>query len=533
MDQTPSLQGKQDLRDYLAPIWRHKWIVIALALVVTAGTYVYYNHKPRTYAASTDVYLKTTGADTLITGSTQTGSDRDLANQARILQSHAVAERVAKQLHFKGDPDSLLGNLTVTPSPDADFVTIRVVSSSPTGAAQLANTFASAFRDQALASRRQDAQTALDAARKTLSQIPATTATRDERRGLASQVNQLEILASLPSGDAVQLDSAVPSAVPVAPQPKRSAIFAFALSLMFGIIAAYGIDRIDRRIRGIDEVTPIYDAPVIATIPRGGERPPATPPAAIPTSLREPFRTLRTSLEMASADSAIKTLLVTSAVPREGKSTIIRNLAMAYRESGKRVVVVEADLRRPTLARGLFTPEEPGLTDVLQHKVTLSEATHDVPWGPIDLDSLRDALPAATPVNGSGTNGGGRRNGTTAIDGPALALLPCGTRAGDPPTLLGTDAFKLLLRELRERYDVVLIDSPPLLSVSDALPVLAEVDGTLLVSRVGTTTEENAKQVAELIARVSRTRLLGVVANDVPAAARSALYGGSYYARAV
>ncbi len=530
MDQTRTPQGKQDLRDYLAPIWRHKWIVLALAVVVTVGTYLYYNHKPRTYAATTDVYLKTQGADTLITNTQQTSSDRELANQARILESRAVALRVARELKFRGDPDVLLNEVEVVPSPQADFVTIRALSSSGTGAAELANAFARAFRDQELASRRQDTAEALAAARKTLLGLGTSRATRDERRSLGAQINQLETLKALPSGDVVQLDLARPSAVPISPQPKRSALFAFALSLMFGIIAAYAIDRIDRRIRQIDEVTPIYDAPVVARIPRAGERPPSTPPASIPPSLLEPFRTLRTSLEIASADAAIRTLLVTSAVPREGKSMVVRCLAMAYREAGKRVLVVEGDLRRPTLARALFTLEEPGLTDVLQLKTTLSEAIHEVPSATSDLALVANALPAIGPVDGAGRNG---TNGRAIADPPALALLPCGTPAVNPPSLLGGDAFKVLLSELRERYDIVLIDSPPLLSVSDALPVLAEADGTLLVSRVGTTTEESAKQVVEVVGRVSRTRVLGVVANDAPAAARSLRYSGSEYARAI
>jgi Mrp family chromosome partitioning ATPase/capsular polysaccharide biosynthesis protein len=518
----------QSLQDYLAPVWRHKWVVLILAIVVSGGAYLYYSHKPPLYAAATDVYLKTSGAETLVTTNGQPATtDREIANQARVLRSHAVAVRVARRIGFKGDPDALLGAVQVVADPNADFVTIQSQAGTPRGAADLANGFAQAFIDMRVANRRDDAERALRAAKEALAQArgtgPARTASQSEElQNLASQISQLEILRSLPTGSAEQLDPATPPAAPFAPRPKRNAIFAFALSLMFGVLLAFGLDRIDRRIRQLDDVTPAYDAPVIATIPRASERPARTPPPAIPATLLEPFRTLRTSLEIATADAGVRTLLVTSAVAKEGKSTIVRNLALAYRESGKRAVILEADLRKPGLARSLFTPAEPGLTDVLKGKTTLHDALHKVPA------RLADLSPVAH-VNGDGN--GSAAHGTSALF--PLFLVPCGTPELDPPTMLGTDRFKSLLRHLREEFDMVLIDSPPLLAVSDAVPVLREVDGMVLVSRVGTTTEESAKQLVDLVARVSQTKLLGVVANDVPAGVRSFNYGLPEYAKVV
>jgi Mrp family chromosome partitioning ATPase/capsular polysaccharide biosynthesis protein len=518
--------SKQSLQDYVAPVWRHKWIVIALAVVVSVGAYVYYNRKPRVYAASTDVYLNTSGgAQALITPNDQpAATDRDLANQARLLRSEPVAERVARRIGFRGDPGLLLGAVQVLANPNADFVTIVARAGTPRGAADLTNGFAQAFVDQRAANRRDDADRALAAAKQAMADAqtsnPARTPDqRDELQNLASQISQLEILRSLPSGSAEQLDAAKPPTAPIAPRPKRNAIFAFTLSLMFGILAAFGLDRIDRRIRQLDDVTPLYEAPVIATIPRANARPSRTPPASIPAPLVEPFRTLRTSVELAAGDAGIKTLLIASAVPREGKSTIARNLALAYGESGKHVLILEADLRKPVLARSLFTPAEPGLTDVLQSKASVAEAMHEVP-------SSMGELTGVVHVNGNG-------NTSLAIRPPSVVLLPCGTPELDPPTLLATNTFKALLAKLRDQFDVVLIDSSPLLSVSDALPVLREVDAMILVSRVGTTTDESARRLVDLVERVSQTRLLGVVANDVPTPERRSRYGVPEYAKGV
>jgi polysaccharide biosynthesis transport protein len=522
MARTPNATETPDLRDYLAPVWRYKWLILALAISVATATYLYYAGKPKIYESSTDIYLGTSGVEGLVTGTEQTGSERQLANQARVLRSRPVAARVARKIGFNGDPEALLGGLQVVADPDADFLTLVAVWPDPQGAARLANAFAQAFLDQRLATRRVEADRALEAARKAMADIRRSPRRADERAELAARISQLEVMRSLPSGAAEQLDRARPAAAPSAPHPKRNAIFAFVLSLAFGVLAAYGLDRVDRRIRDVDEVTPIFDAPVLGTIPRAAEKLSYMSAPAIPASLRESFRTLRTSLEIAGADSG--TLLITSGVPGEGKSTVVRNLAMAYFESGKQVAIVEADLRRPTAARWLCTPADPGLAHVLLSDATLDEALHEVP-----CDAA--AVPAWMTIprhNGSSSDGQSEDGNTFDIASgfaPAdLFLLPGGSQAADPPTLLGTSEFQLLLVELAERFDVVLIDTPALLSVSDALPLLPEVVGALVVSRVGATTEESAKQVAELIGRVRGARLLGIVANDVPGASRRASY---------
>jgi Mrp family chromosome partitioning ATPase/capsular polysaccharide biosynthesis protein len=522
--ETPNLQ------DYLAPVWRFKWAILALALAVALVTYFHYDSQPRTYESSTDIYLGTSGVEELVTGTEQTGSERELANQARVLRSRPVAARVAKEMGFEGDPEALLGGLQVVADPDADFLTLVAVWSDPQGAARLANAFAQAFLDQRLATRRDDAARALEAARSAMADLERSPTRADERAELATRISQLEVLQSIPSGAAEQLDRARPAAAPSAPQPKRNAIFAFVLSLGFGILAAYGIERIDQRIRKIDEVTPIYNAPVLGKIPRAAEKLSSTSAPVIPPSLRESFRTLRTSLEIAGAETG--TLLITSGVPGEGKSTVVRNLAMAYVESGKEVAVVEADLRRPTAARWLHTPEEPGLTHVLLGNANIDDALHEVPsetaalsrrMSLVDDNGLR---PAGHPENGYMAKA---RSHWVLAD---LFLLPGGSQAADPPTLFGTSAFQLLLVELAERFDIVLIDTPALLSVSDAVPLLPKVAGTLLVSRLGATTEKSAEQVADLIDRVSGARLLGVIANDVPGESHRARYAYAEHATA-
>jgi tyrosine-protein kinase len=514
---TPDAPDKPTIQDYLVPVWRHKWAVAGLVILITAATYLYYSHQPASYRAETDIYLSTDGAGAIITGADQPSSNnQDLATQAQIAQSRAVADEVVRKLKFRGDPQTLLDSVAAVAQASTNFITIQAVWPTAQGAADIANAFASEFLRQRLMSSSEDAARALATAREAYARAPAG---GDERLSLADRIAQLEILRSSPVGTARQIDRALPPAFPISPRPKRNAVFAFAFVLALAIIAAYAFDRIDRRIRGVDEVKPNYDAPVLAAIPRVGGQETISPPASIAPKLVEPFRTLRTELDTASARSSRppKVILVTSAIAREGKSTIVRNLALAYHEAGKRVAVIDADLRHPSLARALFTPASPGLSEVLQGSASLDQTLFEIATNRVFLVGQ----PALNGTLGQRSSFGRRRDlddlnlRHEASTHAELVLLPSGAPAADPPSLLATQEFKALIRKLEDHFDLVLIDSPPLLTFSDAIPILHEADGTVLVSRVGTTTGDSAKRVADLLSRVGAHRLLGVVANDV------------------
>jgi Mrp family chromosome partitioning ATPase/capsular polysaccharide biosynthesis protein len=527
---TADTTEKLNLQDYLAPVWRFKWMILALALAVAAATYAYYHGKPPVYESSTNLFLGQSGVEQQINDSPLASTERDIANAAELVHSQPVAARAAQEPGINGTPDALLADLQVITNPNADVLTLVASWPDPEGAARLANAFAQAFLDQRAATGRADIDHALAAARKAMAELQQSHQPSSAQRiELAARISELETLRAAPSGDAVQLDHAQPPTFPSAPRPARNAIFAFVLALAFGILGAYAINRIDRRIRQVDDVSEIYDAPLLATIPRAAERLSDQGVPAIPGSLLESFRTLRTSLEVAGA--AQGTLLITSGAAGEGKSTVVRNLAIAYRDAGKRTAIVEADLRQPTAARWFSTPAAPGLTDVLSGNATLERALQEVSFE--GGASARSHLTIA-PQNGAGANGHSERtngfNGVSRIAPGNLWLLPGGSSASDPPTLLGRSRLELLLVELAERFDLVLIDSPPLLAVSDAMPLAAKVDGTLLVSRVGTTTDESAEHVAKLVAGVPGARVLGVVANDVPLASLRARYGYREYA---
>jgi Mrp family chromosome partitioning ATPase len=499
-----------DVRDYVRPVWAHKWLVAALVVVVTVATYVYYERQPKQYTTSTQVFLQAQSDAQKTLGPGVVGlSDRELTNQARLLRTVPVAKRVAKQIGFRGDPSLLLAGVTVLPSSGSDFVTVTATTSNPQLASALANAFARAFVAQRSASGRGQLVAQLQAARDQLRQLPRS---RRTGSGAGQLVAQLEAAIRLSTIDARQIDSAPVPAVPIAPKPKRNAIFAFALSLVLGILAAYGLDRMDRRIRQVDTVESLYRAPMLAALPRARDVSPQEDGRATPAAeLAEAFRTLRATIELVAPQH--KALVVTSAVPREGKSTVVRNLALAYREVGKRVAVVEGDLRRPTLAGILSVQEGPGLSEVLAHELELEDALQPAPVELSGMDML-----AASRMNGNGRQPTG-----------CLNVLTAGRPTANPATLLSTERLRQVIRQLKADHDIVLIDSPPLLAVGDGLLLLQAGDGALIVSRVGETTGENADRVAQLIRRVPDAPIVGVIANAVTSTSMPYGYGQHEY----
>jgi receptor protein-tyrosine kinase len=507
-----------DLREFVRPIWRRRWLVVAVVVVTTVATYVYNERKPSQYRSSTQIFLQVSEVDQALNGvSGSIQGDRNIVNQANLLRTPAIARVVAKDIRYAGDPDALLGLITVTPSTGSDFLVISAVDGTSTGAAAIANAFARAFIDNQNATTRTQIQRALATAQRQLGLLPVTAANTDARATLRTRISSLEALNGLSAGGAKQVDQARPGAR-FAPQPRRSAVFGFALSLVLAILASFGLERLDRRVKHLDEVDPAYDAPVLAAMPILQNGPPtrgangAAPEIA--PALREAVRGLRTNLQLASPDEPLRTFLVTSGLAGEGKSTLVLNLALAYAEAGLRVAVIECDMRLPSISKLMPVKLTPGLSDVLAGKCSLIQAVQRV-----------DVAATAAPL-GAVAAGPGPAVGSWSRQPIALTVLTAGAQPPDPSSLLATDGMMRVLESARADSDIVIIDTPPLLAVSDALPLLAHVDGTIIVARIGSTNRAAGRRLREIINRIPGATVLGVVANAVPA---SDFTGGNYY----
>jgi Mrp family chromosome partitioning ATPase len=288
--------------------------------------------------------------------------------------------------------------------------------------------------------------------------------------------------------------------------------------LVLAIGVAFGLERFDRRLKHPEDVIDAYGVPLLAVLPHAERPSPSRDGAAILSpELRESYRSLRTNVDFAGLNGRARTIVVSSAVPGEGKSTVVRNLALAFRETGRRVAVVECDLRRPSLARIFDLPGGPGLTEVLAGEVPLSDALVEVPIAVSGLDDLARIGELEDSVkehqNGRAPSG--------------ITLLLAGTLPANPPAVIAAAGARRILDQVRETHDVVLIDSAPLVPVTDTLPLLQYADLAVVVARFGLTTRDSAQRLLDVISRIPDVEFAGVIANDL-SQFESAGYGYAY-----
>ncbi len=362
----------------------------------------------------------------------------------------------------------------------------------------------------------------------------SSTSTILQSATLSSKINQLE--ASLAVTGAEQIKPATRANL-VAPSPRKDAIFGFVIGIVLAGIAAYLLGRLDRRLRTVEGIESIFRVQILTALPKVGN--PIVFDSGQPRPsklLLEPLRRLHTTLQLGAAGSGPvpaepgatglgaaggvlapgngagsgagrpRTILFVSSDPGDGKSTVVADLALVARDSGARVAVVEANFRRPVLAKRLgfaVDGDEQGLAEVLSGTHSLEDAMQRVTPPLADPAGDLAAAPAAT-ATGLAT----RRAGS-------LFLLAGSRTVANPPALLATETMGTVIDTLAGEYDYVLIDAPSPLEFSDVIPLLRMVDGVVLVARAGHTREMSAQRLMQLLAHSSATPLIGAVANCV------------------
>lgn len=295
----------------------------------------------------------------------------------------------------------------------------------------------------------------------------------------------------------MQVESAVKPEVPISPKPMQSTIMGLAIGLFIAAATIFLIEFLDDTLKTPDEIKAVLDVPVIGFIgdlKSGASKnngPLGLFVARNPRSpVSEAFRSLRTNIEYSSVDKQIQTVLITSSGESEGKSTAAANLAVVEAQVGKKVVLVDTDMRRPKVHVQFNKPNRMGLTDLIAGKLSINEVLK----------------PIETTDN--------------------LSIITCGTIPPNPAELLGSERMTEILKDLRERFDFIIIDTPPMI-VSDAQILSTKVDGLIFVIIPGQTKIIAAKRPLEELERIG-ARVLGVVANKIPKN-RDDYYGGYNY----
>jgi Mrp family chromosome partitioning ATPase len=388
-------------------------------------------------------------------------------------------------------------------------VTITATSQRPVLAARLANDYVSAFlssRSQAVAAEaRQDVQ----AARTTLADLPKNSSSNSssaygERQTLLAQIVTYQQVELNPTAGARQINPAIVPFLPAGTGPRRDAIFGGVVGLILGVIAAFCIDLLDRRLVSVATVESIFGRPVLAVLPHVSDPTPLQGghQSVVPQEFVEELRSLTVMLRLGGNTQPPRVIMVTSTLPEEGKSTVTRDLALVYAETGQRVLVIDGDVRRPSMETMFDIKAERGLVHILRGEASLSEVV----------------LPVTTSSHGAQGSANGHGSGNGNGEEPALQgsvdLVAHGEVLENPLTLMSSTRMVALLEEAYNAYDIVLLDTPPVLAVADSVPLMEVVDSVLLVARLGRTTRQAASRFRKLIRRLSIDTFTGVIAND-------------------
>jgi Mrp family chromosome partitioning ATPase/capsular polysaccharide biosynthesis protein len=509
-----------DAKTAFAPIWKRKWLILAVGLLVGAATYAYYHHQQPVYASSTELYLGGNAEVQALLGDGQgsaTERERTLANQVSLINSSLIGERVIHQLAQEGNLKAASGFARASAAEGSDFIFITTEAGSGRAAADLANAYAEAFQETQKAKDRRNLLAALTSTRQQLAHAEAqettSTAQTIQVQELLGQISQLRVQLTLNNAGIQQIGTAGISTVPQSPKPARNAIFGLVLGLVLAAFAAYGMSRFDRRLRSLADVARVFDSPLLAAIP--SIRNPIAPAAdGLPqpaAALREPLRRLHATLQLQGTSEdlrgwlAPRSILFISPDSGDGKSTLAAGLALVESEAGAQAAIVEANLRHPMLGRLLGLGGTRGLAEVLGGSATMHEAIQTVQATPIEAE----IHPAASP--------GAPATGLRARQGGSAALLAGGGRVDNPPALLSGRAMSAVLQSTMEDFDYVLVDAPSPLEVGDALPLMSAVDAIVIVARVGHTREVSAQRLVDLLSRVPHAPIAGTVANGASA----------------
>jgi succinoglycan biosynthesis transport protein ExoP len=509
---------EHDLRHYVEVLSRRRLVaLLTVAVVVGLAMLVSYLEEPL-YAAKARILMQTRGEETPFDPSTgqRADPDRALATEIEVLRGQGVREEVRQKL---GSAPPVTAAAVGT----TDVIEVTARNTDPRWAAEVANAYATSFIDfkrkravdDLLAAAREiqasvneiqrqiDALDAQVAAALSAGQQAARESVTPQKTALVQQVglfkqtlDQLQVSARLRTGGAQLVGAAGVPGSPVSPKPLRNLVLALVIGATLAIAVALLSEHLDDSIESEQDLERLTGSvPVIAVIPmvrgwKARDRPRIISLEDTRAPASEAYRTLRTAVEFLALDRPMSIVQVTSPKPSEGKSTTLANLAVTLATAGRQVIVVCCDLRRPRIHEFFGLPNEVGVTSVL-----------------LGRHPIMDAL---QPVDGL----------------PTLRLMASGPLPPYPSELLSSSRMTALFARLRSEADIVLIDSPPILPVSDALVMFRRVDATLMVFSARSTNRKEA-MMALAKARQVDVPLVGAVLNGVSSRS-GAQYGYGY-----
>jgi succinoglycan biosynthesis transport protein ExoP len=518
------------LRDYLGALRRWFWLVLACAVLTPLAAVYVSLRTPALYEASAQVLVKRQNLAfelQQVNDPTAFDATRLLNTQAQLARVPTVARMTLKAARVDGDASALLGASSVTAQSSSDFLTFSVREHDPELARRLATEYARQYTIYQSDVANSSLTTALHSVERRLSALhPASKSEEALYASLVQTREQLRTLQALQTSGA-ELVREAGGAGKIAPNPNRAGTVGVVLGIVLGLGFALLAEALDTRVRKEEEIGRVLGLPLLA---RFSEPPKKLGDAnrlvTIETPLgpdAEAFRMLAGNLKFTTLDSAIKTIMVTSAVAAEGKTTTLANLGAVIARQGRRVTLVDLDLQSPRLDRYFGLAGQPGLTDVVLGDISLERAIARVNVGvPEESRRVEDARTKVLSLT-SQTNGHSQ-DGIPAF----LEILPIGRPPPNASEFAGFEGVARILESVKERSDLVLIDTPPLLLSGAGIALTAEVDAILVVSRLKVLRTPALADLRRVL-DASPARKLGFV---VTGARRGDTYGSGRYGRA-
>lgn len=508
-----------DLRRYLMLLLHWAWLFVLLG--AAAGAYGYWDSSRQTPQYSASATMLINESRNLNEYANILASERLAQTYSQLMIQLPVLEGVVEELGLPVSPSALKGRVSVNVVEDTQLMVVSVQDTDPVRAADIANTIGSVFtvQNQAFqASRYQDSKASLSAQLSQVDQQIQDTSSALYRLGvtgdaetdaeleltptqlqerdrletnlalyrqiyatLLQSYEQVRLAEIQNTSNVVLVEPASPPGSPFRPDPPRDALLAAVMGLVVAAAIVLLIELLDDTIKGPEDIARHLGLPVLGLVARIDPELQSEAPLAMQqprAPIVEAFRSLRTNLQFASVDRPLRRILVTSPSPKDGKSTISANLAVVFAQGGRSVILVDADLRRPAIHKRFKLSNRTGLSELFM--------------GPVDEANL--------PLH------------ETTV--PGLRLLTTGGLPPNPAELVGSEKMQSILAALQRQADLLVIDTPPVMAVTDSAVLAARVDGVVLVIRPGETKLAASRQAVEQLRR-SNAPLLGVVLNDV------------------
>lgn len=520
-----------ELKVYARIVWRWLWLILLCTVAAGVVAYIVSIYSTDIYQAQSSVLISVkrgSGTDTVDIWS----SERTARTYAQLMTRNTTVQSVAGSMDINIDEfwDSIT-SVNVTPVRDTQLIRVTVEGIEPQAVTWVANNlpveFIAEIREtqtakftETKASLQRQLDELTNQIDRTRNEIVAygdsTTAQEEVALGrLNNSLTQYENnysralqsfenvrLEEVRSTDDISLvEPAIAPLNPIRPRVLINTLLASIVGAMMALGAIFLMEYLDDRIKSPRELMSIAAAPLLGAvtkIPQAVADKSGTTNTTSLITIREPrnpisesYRGIRTNLQFANVDSNIKSLIVTSAIPNEGKTTTAANLAIVMAQSGMKVAVVDADLRKPSQHKIFGIPAKTGLMNALFNE---------------GISPLRFAAQGSIPN---------------------LSVIPCGKRPPNPSEIIGSQRMRNLVQQLQQEVDIVIFDAPPLLAVTDAQILATQVDGVLLVVKQGT--EKGAVARATESLQQVNARLLGLVMNNMRRTASDEYYYYEYY----